>query len=105
MRGFFHDFFGNIKKIFWGRNLLWHLAKRNFFRLAIFAHDGRVRDGDNPYCALSEKKWVRYAAMAYALYVGIGVSMTIHWFSDFAAGIIFGSMIGMVVGKSYRERF
>jgi membrane-associated phospholipid phosphatase len=48
-------------------------------------------------------KLVRYTALLYALYIGVGVSVTIHWFSDFAAGIIFGSVIGTVVGKSFRE--
>ena len=39
--------------------------------------------------------------IAYALYIGIGVSMTIHWFSDFAAGAFIGTAIGAVVGKSF----
>jgi membrane-associated phospholipid phosphatase len=43
------------------------------------------------------------AALAYAGYIGIGVSMTIHWFSDFAAGAIIGSVIGMVVGRSFSQ--
>ena len=51
-----------------------------------------------------EKKFVKYLAIAYALYVGIGVSISIHWFSDFIAGIIFGSVIGVVVGKSFWKR-
>ena len=46
-------------------------------------------------------RWVGYVAMAYAFYVGIGVSMTIHWFSDFSAGAIIGTLIGVVVGKSF----
>jgi membrane-associated phospholipid phosphatase len=37
--------------------------------------------------------------LAYAFYVGIGVSATIHWFSEFAAGGIFGSLVGVVVAK------
>ena len=41
------------------------------------------------------------AAILYAFYVGIGVSLTIHWFSDFVAGAIMGSVIGAVVGKSF----
>ena len=49
-------------------------------------------------------KFVRYASILYALYIGVGVSVTIHWFSDFAAGAIIGSLIGTVVGKSFRER-
>jgi len=49
-----------------------------------------------------KQRWLRLAALLYALYVGVGVSMTIHWFSDFAAGAIIGSVIGAVVGKSFR---
>lgn len=51
-----------------------------------------------------KNKIVKFVALAYALYIGIGVSMTIHWFSDFAAGMIFGSVIGAVVGRSFFER-
>lgn len=39
--------------------------------------------------------------LAYAFYVGIGVSATIHWFSEFAAGGIFGTLVGVVVAKSF----
>jgi hypothetical protein len=42
-----------------------------------------------------------YLAITYAFYIGIGVSMTIHWFSDFAAGAIIGTVIGTVVGRSF----
>jgi membrane-associated phospholipid phosphatase len=47
-----------------------------------------------------KQRWLGYVAIAYALYVGVGVYMTIHWFSDFAAGAILGTVIGVVVGKS-----
>lgn len=47
-------------------------------------------------------RWLRIAAMTYAFYIGISVSMTIHWFSDFAAGAIIGSVIGVTVGKSFK---
>jgi membrane-associated phospholipid phosphatase len=47
------------------------------------------------------KRWLGIIAILYALYVGIGVSMTIHWFSDFAAGTILGTVIGVTVGKSF----
>jgi membrane-associated phospholipid phosphatase len=40
-------------------------------------------------------------AIAYAFYIGISVSMTIHWFSDFVAGAIIGTVVGTVVGKSF----
>ena len=40
-------------------------------------------------------------ALTYAFYVGIGVSMTIHWFSDFVAGALIGTAIGIVVANSF----
>lgn len=47
---------------------------------------------------------VRFVTLASALYVGIGVSMSIHWFSDFVAGAIIGTVIGVVVGKAFLDR-
>ncbi len=47
------------------------------------------------------QRWLGSVAITYALYIGFGVSMTIHWFSDFAAGAIIGTAIGAVVGKSF----
>lgn len=49
-------------------------------------------------------KVVRCVALLYALYIGVGVSMTIHWFSDFVAGAIFGAAIGITVGNIFKER-
>lgn len=49
-------------------------------------------------------KSIRYIAIAYALYIGLGVSMSIHWFSDFAAGAIFGTLVGLSVGKSFYNK-
>jgi membrane-associated phospholipid phosphatase len=43
-------------------------------------------------------------AVLYALYIGLGVSVTIHWFSDFVAGAILGTVIGLVIARSYRNR-
>jgi len=48
-----------------------------------------------------KQRWLGIVAILYACYIGIGVSMTIHWFSDFVAGAIIGSVIGTVVGKSF----
>jgi membrane-associated phospholipid phosphatase len=50
-----------------------------------------------------KQRWLGLLAILYAFYVGMGVSMTIHWFSDFVAGAIIGSVIGTVVGKSFRS--
>jgi len=48
-----------------------------------------------------ERRWLGWLAIAYAAYIGLGVSMTIHWCSDFVAGAILGSVIGAVVGKRF----
>ena len=54
---------------------------------------------------LFSKNWkIKYGALVAALYVGVGVSLSIHWFSEFAAGAIIGSVIGMVVGRSYEKK-
>ncbi len=48
-------------------------------------------------------KFVRVLVLVYAFYIGISVSITIHWFSDFIAGAIFGALVGLIVGRSYKE--
>jgi hypothetical protein len=45
-----------------------------------------------------------FFASLSAFYIGLGVSVTIHWFSEFAAGAIIGSVIGTVVGRSFRTQ-
>lgn len=52
-----------------------------------------------------ENKIIRYGALIYAFYIGIGVSVNIHWFSDFVAGAILGTIIGIAVGKSFLDRY
>ena len=47
-----------------------------------------------------EKRWIRIAVVIYALYIGIGVSLGIHWLSEFVAGAIFGTIVGVTIGKS-----
>lgn len=42
-------------------------------------------------------------ALLYALYIGLSVSVTIHWLSEFVAGAIFGSIIGLAVGNSFKN--
>lgn len=49
-------------------------------------------------------KPARLWALPYAFYIGIGVSVSIHWFSDFVAGAIIGSVVGITVGRSFREK-
>jgi membrane-associated phospholipid phosphatase len=53
----------------------------------------------------SKNTKVKTFALLYALYIGVGVSMTVHWFSDFVAGALIGIAIGTVIGKAFRERY
>lgn len=47
------------------------------------------------------QRWLGCLAIAYAVYIGLGVSTTIHWFSDFIAGALVGTAVGIVVGKGF----
>ncbi len=51
-----------------------------------------------------KNKLIIFLAAAYALYIGMGVSVTIHWLSEFVAGAIIGGLIGTVVGRSYATK-
>ncbi len=51
-----------------------------------------------------KNKKVAFFAILYAMYVGIGISFSIHWLSEFIAGAIIGTVIGMAVGKSYSQK-
>lgn len=51
-----------------------------------------------------QKRLLCAAALFYAIYIGVGVSMTIHWFSDFVAGTLIGTAIGMTVGRSFSSQ-
>lgn len=51
-----------------------------------------------------KNKIVKFLSIIYALYIGIGISFNIHWFSEFVAGVIIGAIIGIVVGKSFSPK-
>jgi membrane-associated phospholipid phosphatase len=51
--------------------------------------------------AFPKNKIIRFVAPLYALCVGLGTTVGIHWFSEFFAGIFIGSAVGIVVGKSF----
>ncbi|MDE1874600.1 MAG: phosphatase PAP2 family protein [Patescibacteria group bacterium] len=47
---------------------------------------------------------IRWLAALWAVYVGLGVSMSIHWFSEFVAGAILGAIIGTAVGTNFHHQ-
>lgn len=48
-------------------------------------------------------KNLKVGVLVYALYIGLGASIGFHWFSEFAAGIVFGTLIGWVVGNNFKR--
>jgi len=46
----------------------------------------------------------RWIFLIYAFYVGLGVSMSIHWLSEFGAGAIIGAVIGTAVGRTFKNK-
>ena len=44
---------------------------------------------------------VKFFAVLYAIYISFGASVGFHWFSEAVAGVIFGSLIGAIVGRSF----
>lgn len=50
-----------------------------------------------------KNKLVKVLAIIYAFYIGIGITLHIHWFSEFVAGAIIGFVVGRVVGKSFHN--
>jgi membrane-associated phospholipid phosphatase len=56
------------------------------------------------FILFSSSRIIKYASFMIAFYIGIGVSANIHWFSDFLAGAIIGSVIGYVVGRSFLSK-
>ena len=109
----------SLYKVFTGRVGLPHIANAidtsHVFQFGIY-RGGAFQGWPSSHTAVAfamsfalitlflEKKIFRSILFVYALYIGIGVSMTIHWFSDFVAGAILGTVIGIVVGKSFLQK-
>src|SRR5208283_2636526 len=107
-------------KAFTGRPGLMH-SRLTFMDTSSEFHFGFLRGGifygwpsshTTVAFAMAATVWALYpnsrvtqcVAILYALYIGVGVSMTIHWFSDFVAGAIIGTVIGITVGNAFGER-
>ncbi|OGE86020.1 MAG: hypothetical protein A3J48_03235 [Candidatus Doudnabacteria bacterium RIFCSPHIGHO2_02_FULL_46_11] len=50
----------------------------------------------------SVSRKAKYLAFIYALYIGFGASIGFHWFSESFAGVVIGTIVGVVVGRSYK---
>jgi len=48
-------------------------------------------------------KFIAYSALLYCFYIGLGVATNIHWFSDFVAGALIGTAIGLTVSRGISQ--
>lgn len=55
------------------------------------------------YFLYHKTRRLKYAGFIYAAYIAAGVSVSIHWFSDVIAGLIFGTIVGLVVGRGWAK--
>lgn len=100
-----HDFVNNISTHFnfgfWQHGIFWgfpssHTAVAFSVSVACVS-------------VLSQKEKIKNRKMAqiiillYALYIGLAVSISIHWFTDFLVGAIVGYIVGTEVGKSFKK--
>ncbi len=46
---------------------------------------------------------VKYLCLAYAIYIGLAVSITFHWFSDGVAAAILGTVVGLTVVRARKN--
>lgn len=51
-----------------------------------------------------KSRHVIFYAVIYAFYIGIGISLSIHWLSEFVAGAFMGTAIGLTVGASFLKQ-
>jgi membrane-associated phospholipid phosphatase len=55
--------------------------------------------------ATTKNRLLQAVSFLCALYIGVGVSFSIHWFSEFLAGALIGGVIGHAVGKTWKHYF
>ncbi|MDO8493476.1 MAG: phosphatase PAP2 family protein [bacterium] len=83
-----------------------HNFNFGFFQHGIFwgwpsSHTAVAFAGAFALIALYPKnKFIKYLAFFYALYIGLGVSVSIHWLSDAVAGAILGILVSLTVVKN-----
>lgn len=68
-------------------------AMRSFLRSPPITYRARIGNISASINALSYSKVIRHVAMLCALSIGVDVSITIYWFSDFFVSTIIGEII------------
>lgn len=53
----------------------------------------------------ADNRAVRIAAFAFAALIASGAAIGFHWFSDVVAGVIIGSLVGVVIARAARDSY
>jgi membrane-associated phospholipid phosphatase len=52
-----------------------------------------------------QNRLAQLLVILYALFIAVGVSISIHWLSDAVAGVIVGTLIGVTVAQTLKKSF
>ncbi len=86
-----HDFnFG-----FWENGIFWGWPSSHTAVACAFAASLIILFGHN--------KMVRYGAVLYAVFIGVGAAIGFHWLSDVLAGAVIGTLVGILVTRESRR--
>lgn len=106
---FYKSFTGRIPPIFWNNSMdALDTFRFGFMRGGIFwgwpsSHTTVAFAMSIALLSLYPKnKIIKTVCIFYAAYIGFGVSVHIHWFSEFIAGAIFGTIVGATIGKKFK---
>jgi membrane-associated phospholipid phosphatase len=50
-----------------------------------------------------ENLWLKIGVYSYAVLIGFGVTLNVHWASEALAGALIGYAVGKIVGKSFNK--
>lgn len=80
---------------FWQHGIFWgwpssHAAVSCAFAAVLIMYFGK-------------NKLLQALLVLYALFISVGVSVSIHWLSDAVAGVIVGALIGMTVARDFKK--
>lgn len=82
--------------IFWG----WPSSHTTVAFAMAFAYIYYFKSKNN-----KRQKIYNIVAVLFAVYIGVGITMQIHWFSEFVAGSLIGFVVGRAVGRSLGNNY
>jgi membrane-associated phospholipid phosphatase len=81
----------------------WGFGKRGFIAGWPSGHTANAFAAAATISEIYPDTWIKVASYAYALFIGLGVSLCVHWSSEVFAGALIGYTIGKTVGRSFNQ--